>query len=75
MSESKWLKFILVNDTGKTVIIDVESKKSGELLGYINWFSHWRQYAFFPSSGMVFNQECMSDIIQKLKELMDERKK
>ena len=71
-SESRWLRFVPAGQsaTGKTVILDVESKTQKTLLGQIKWFGRWRQYAFFPCRDTCFNQECLADIIDKMQQLM-----
>jgi predicted N-acyltransferase len=50
---------------------------SGDILGYVKWYSQWRRYCFFtiPSSGIVFDEGCLSDIQDFIKNLMLERKK
>ena len=70
---SRWLRFVKAGDTGKTIILDVESKTQGGLLGQIKWLSRWRQYAFFPCRDTAFNQECLADIIDKMQRLMAAR--
>jgi len=71
--KSRWLRFVKAGDTGKTVILDVESKTQNALLGQIKWFGRWRQYAFFPCREMCFNQECLADIIDQMQQLMAAR--
>ena len=72
---SRYLEFSIAEQKPKTKIICVESKTRGDVLGEIKWFGKWRQYAFFPEPGTVFNIECLNDIVNKIKELMDERRK
>ena len=71
---SKYLEFTIVGLNPKTMILSVESKRGQYLLGWIKWFGRWRQYAFFPVDGTVFNVECLNDIVNKIKELMKERR-
>jgi len=59
---SKYLDFKLLEKKPKTQIIEVISKLHGNRLGIIKWFGRWRQYAFFPEFGTVFNIECLNDI-------------
>jgi hypothetical protein len=49
--------------TGKTRIVSVCSRSSGDLLGEIRWFGRWRQYCFYPEPNTIFNRGCMADII------------
>ena len=71
---SKYLEFTIVGLNPKTMILSVESKRGQYLLGWIKWFGRWRQYAFFPEPKTVFNVECLNDIVNKIKELMNERR-
>jgi len=57
----------------KTAVVAVDSRSSGATLGWIKWFGRWRQYAFFPEPGTVFNPECMDDINSVIRSLMNER--
>jgi len=72
---SKYLEFIIGKFKPRTKAIGVWSRKSGEILGEIKWFSRWRQYTFFPRPETIFNSECLDDIRSYIKDLMDERKK
>jgi len=31
-------------------------------LGEVGWFARWRQYAFSPKAGTVFNKDCLREI-------------
>ena len=73
-TQSKYMEFDKVGDTGKTEIWNILSKSSGYILGQIKWYGSWRQYCFFPSGQCVFNIQCMNDINNVIKELMAERK-
>ena len=66
---SKYLEFGITEEKPKTKVIGIWSKKSGDRLGIIKWFGRWRQYAFFPEDGTVFNVECLNDIQSYIKEL------
>jgi len=64
---SKYLEFKLLERKSKTKVVEVISKpRAGSIvrfkLGTIKWYSRWRQYAFFPESGTLFNVECLEDI-------------
>lgn len=58
----------------KTKRIVVVSKRKLTVLGDIRWWPPWRQYVFFPESNTLWNVECMRDIQECIKRLMDERK-
>jgi len=68
---SKYLEFRLLEEKPKTKIIEVVSKTHSLpiRLGIIKWWSSWRQYAFFPETGTIFNIECLNDIQSYIKEL------
>ena len=72
--KSKYLEFDYVGSTGKTDIWNVLSKTSGYILGQIKWYGAWRQYCFWPSPQTIFNPQCMLDINQAIKQLMEARK-
>jgi len=61
---SKYLEFRLLEQKPKTQVIGVWSKSHPHFyrLGIIKWYSRWRQYAFFPDNGTIFNKECLNDI-------------
>lgn len=70
---SKYLEFCeKLSITGKTLIVEIFSRDH-TLLGYIKWFERWRQYAFFPESGMVFNSDCLFTIRAVVARLMQDR--
>jgi len=66
---SKYLEFRLLEQKPKTQIIEVISKTHPIRLGIIKWWSSWRQYAFFPETGTIFNIECLNDIQSYIREL------
>ena len=85
---SKYLLFKKLEQGIKTDIIEVASRprnlRDGSVregrdmstrLGVIKWFGRWRQYAFFPEVGTVFNTECLEDIRIFIKGMMKERRK
>jgi len=75
MTTSKYLKFYLAVQGQKTQKWHVYSKNHDSFLGYIKWFGRWRQYAFFPAAETVWNPECLGDICDFIKNLMDDRRK
>lgn len=60
---SKYLEFNTLEQKPRTKVIEIISKRGKERLGIIKWFGRWRQYAFFPVAGTIFNVECLNDII------------
>ena len=64
---SKYIEFKLLEQKPKTKIIEIISKpRAGSIvrfrLGIIKWYPRWRQYAFFPEVGTLFNVGCLNDI-------------
>jgi len=74
---SKWIKFEqkprIIDQ--KTDIWYVKSRERELLLGEIMWCASWRSYAFFPESNTMFEDDCLRDIAQFIKDKMDERNK
>jgi hypothetical protein len=66
---SKYLEFKLLEQKPKTKVIEVISKLHGDRLGIVKWFGRWRQYAFFPETGTLFNKECLHDIEEYIRGL------
>lgn len=60
------------SDSGKTAVMKIRGKS--EWLGEIKWFSRWRQYAFFPYEGTIWNRECMADVMIVIDYLTQERR-
>ena len=74
--ESKWIVFILYEDTGKTKKYNILTKDIPSIkLGEIKWFGRWRQYSFFPEPNTVFEKQCLKDITNFIETLMLDRKK
>jgi len=77
--KSKWLKFLLVAQGYRISVWRVENKKSKDFLGLIKWHPQWRQYCFISHGcnnySIVYSQNCLRDIAEFIKKLMDERKK
>ncbi len=59
---SKHIKFIEFEEK-----IRVVNKNHGTSLGKIYYYPHWRQSVFEPVEGVVFNDECLMDIILRIK--------
>jgi len=63
---SKYLKFYDMSDCPK--VVTVENKK-GDFLGYIEYYSKWKQFIFKPEDYTNFSVECLQDIVNKIVEL------
>ena len=71
--KKKFINFKLLEKKPKTSVYAVINIKLGNILGIIKWYSSWRQYCFFPESNTVFNKDCLSDIEDFIRGLMDLR--
>lgn len=72
--ESKFLDFEQQYSEGKTKRFIVKNK-SGQYLGCIKWWAHWRRYVFIcPGKEMIFDSSCLKDITAFIDNLMLERK-
>ncbi len=71
---AKYINFVLMKEGAKTNVWHVAAKGLNEKLGEIKWFSHWRKYAFFPSDGTVYEDDCLKDIAEFIEQQMIERK-
>jgi hypothetical protein len=70
-----YLTFVEQNLPGlKTLHVEVRSTTHGDLLGCIKWFGRWRQYAFFPESGTVWNPDCLREVTERMASLMAARR-
>lgn len=59
--------------SGKTKIIRVYNKYE-EFLGEIKWRGGWRQYIWQQDSMIDMSWDCLVEVIEKIKDLMSERK-
>jgi len=71
---SRYLEFRLLEQKPKTQVIEVISKCHGNRLGIIKWFGRWRRYALFPESTIVFDAECLNDIVSYIEKLQEKTK-
>lgn len=46
----------------KTPRYRIINKKSGDILGWIEWYGAWRQFTFNPSPQCVFNKDCLGQL-------------
>lgn len=46
----------------KTKSWRVDGRGVGNVLGWIQWFGRWRQYAFSPNTRTVYSAGCLEDI-------------
>ena len=76
-TENKYIKIVETPHTGKTKGFDVVNKRSGFILGYIDWYGAWRQYCFtiHRNEEVIFNSGCLEYITDFLKEINIEHRK
>ena len=71
---SEYLRFERrASASGLTVIADIWSARHGDKLGEIRWMGRWRQYAFYPATGTIWNPACMVAVSEQIRLLMAER--
>jgi hypothetical protein len=58
----------------KTQTFHVLANKYNQKLGYINWNTGWRCYAFYTESDTFYEEKCLRNIAEFLEELKNERK-
>lgn len=58
----------------KTREYRVVSASHGCILGWIRWYSSWRQYCFFPAEATIWSAGCLADVQDFLKQLADLRR-
>lgn len=58
----------------KTEVWSVMSMRGNALLGLIKWYGPWRQYAFFPAPGTVWNVDCLTEVQEKIATLKRQRR-
>lgn len=55
----------------KTQVWIIYAKRNMAVLGQVSWKGSWRQYAFKPTDGSVFNPGCMDEVSAFCRELTD----
>jgi hypothetical protein len=69
----QYISFLFIETTGKTTRWSVVNNMSSANLGKISWYSNWRQYCFSPAPDTVFSSGCMTDILDFIKQLKEQR--
>lgn len=75
MTDSKYLKFELIEEKPKTKVYAIVSKNDNSQLAIVKWYTNWRSYAFYPENGTIWEEDCLGAVTQFLRNLMEERKK
>lgn len=70
--ESKYLTFEKYTIPGrKTSLYDVINKNTSERLGAIYFYPGWRKFVFEPLPEIIFDSNCLTDIITFMKEAQE----
>lgn len=48
--------------------------RSGDGLGVIKWYGHWRQYCFYPNDGTIWSTGCLEQVSAFLHEHKNDRR-
>ena len=74
--KSKYIEARFNRKAKVTSIWDIVSKKHNYNLGQVKWYSHWRQYCFFPDEHplTVFNSDCLKSITTFIDKLNEEHR-
>jgi hypothetical protein len=59
----------------KTKLYIVRSNWDDSTLGTIRWERGWRQYVFYPFEDRIWSWDCLKELSEFIKNLMDERKR
>lgn len=71
----KYIRFNEVNNPGKkTRIFEVINLSGDYILGFIHWYTAWRQYIFEPLENTVYSSDCLIEIQNEIKKLNYEQK-
>ena len=73
LSSGVYTAKFMVFERSKTGEWYINNKRHGELLGRIVYFQGWKQYVFQPEEGTEFNNSCLTDIVNVLTTLNEQR--
>lgn len=76
-TEYEYIRFerVFEKKPKKTGTWIIYNKRSGSVLGFIKWHGAWRQYCKFDIDGVVFNKDCLLDVIDFLRQLKLQRQR
>jgi len=72
IKETKYLIFQVLEEKPKTKKIGVINRNGKYLLGTIEWYGPWRQYVFQSKETIVWNKDCLQDVINIIEQLKTE---
>lgn len=71
--------FIIIEskqENKKTNIYYIYTDEDKEvLLGKIKWYDPWRKYCFYPEDNIVWDNKCLTELVEYLNELNYEYKR
>lgn len=50
------------------------ANRTGDVLGFLEWNSRWKQFEFVPKENTGFTQDCLADIADFIRQLETGRK-
>lgn len=71
-NKNKYIHFKFLEAKTKTSRWGIVNKNSHRYIGFIQWYPQWRQYCFFPCDDTVFNNTCLTTILQFMDDLRKE---
>lgn len=71
----KYMKFNEVDSSDRKTKIFIVNTRYDDRIGVIRWFSSWRKYCFYPDPSTLWDTGCLSEVIEFIDKLMEERKK
>ncbi len=75
-TEYQFIAFRQTPSPGKTQYWSCDNRRSGTTIGFIRWYSSWRQYCYLPTEfgATVLSAGCLADIQHFLGQLAEQRK-
>ena len=59
----KFIEFdMMPEDDRGCVFYSCLNRKTGDCLGFVEYYKDWRQYCFEPADGAIFSSSCLADI-------------
>lgn len=62
------------SDGKKTKFFEIVSAHDSAQLGIVKWHGAWRQYVFHPNTNCIWSHDCLAELSQFIKNLMNARK-
>lgn len=71
--DGKYIRFKVIKKNEKTKVYGIFSL-TDDLIGTIKWYGRWRQYSFFPDKDTVWNEGCIKDLQNFIRQITIEHK-